>query len=82
MVEKLTKSTCPHLLSIEWYSIRLDRPAHVLVPKTVHKTLPEVGGPGGGDVTLLVGISDSVIDIIRMGVPFDKHVAKTFTVSF
>ena len=30
-------------------SIRLDGPAHEIVTKTVHKTLPEDGrGPGGG----------------------------------
>ena len=37
------------LLSIEWNSIRLGGPAHGIVIKTVHKTLPGVvGGPGGG----------------------------------
>ena len=45
------------LLSIEWNSIRLDDPAHGIVTKTVHKTLPEGGGAqvngwvmGGGPV--------------------------------
>ena len=33
------------LLSIEWNSIRLSGPAHGIVTKTVHKTLP--GGGGG-----------------------------------
>ena len=33
------------LLSIEWNSIRLGDPAHGIVTKTVHKTLP--GGGGG-----------------------------------
>ena len=33
------------LLSIEWNSIRLSDPAHGIVTKTVHKTLP--GGGGG-----------------------------------
>ena len=31
-------------LSIEWNSIRLSGPAHGIVTKTVHKTLPEGGG--------------------------------------
>ena len=33
------------LLSFEWNSIRLSDPAHGIVTKTVHKTLP--GGGGG-----------------------------------
>ena len=33
------------LLSFEWNSIRLGGPAHAIVTKTVHKTLP--GGGGG-----------------------------------
>ena len=51
-------SNYPHLwrrliavdfLSIEWNSIRLGGPAHGIVIKTVHKTLPwGGGGPGGG----------------------------------
>ena len=32
-------------MSIEWNSIRLSGPAHGIVTKTVHKTLP---GDGGG----------------------------------
>ena len=37
------------LLSIKWNSIRLGGPAHGIVIKTVHKTLPGGGGgPGGG----------------------------------
>ena len=36
-------------LSIEWNSIRLGGPAHGIVTKSVHKTLPgDGGGPGGG----------------------------------
>ena len=36
-------------LSIEWNSIRLGGPAHGIVTKTVHETLPGGGGgPGGG----------------------------------
>ena len=38
-------------LSIEWNSIRLGDPAHGIVTKTVHKTLPGgCGGPGGRGV--------------------------------
>ena len=41
--------SCSALLSIEWNSIRLGGPAHGIVTKTVHKTLPGGGGgPGGG----------------------------------
>ena len=36
------------LLSIEWNSIRLSGPAHEIVTKTVHKTLPGGGGSQGG----------------------------------
>ena len=36
------------LLSIEWNSIRLGGPAHGIVTKTVHKTLPGGGGVQGG----------------------------------
>ena len=36
------------LLSIEWNSIRLGGPAHGIVIKTVHKTLPGGGGGSGG----------------------------------
>ena len=35
-----------NLLSFEWNSIRLSGPAHGIVTKTVHKTLPG-GGQGG-----------------------------------
>ena len=35
-----------NLLSIEWNSIRLSGPAHGIVTKTVHKTLPGGGGQG------------------------------------
>ena len=35
-----------HQVPIEWNSIRLSGPAHGIVTKTVHKTLP--GGGGGG----------------------------------
>ena len=35
------------LLSIECNSIRLSDPAHGIVTKTVHKTLPGGGGGGG-----------------------------------
>ena len=36
-------------LSLEWNSMRLGGPAHGIVTKTVHKTLPGGGGgPGGG----------------------------------
>ena len=34
-------------LSMEWNSIRLSGPAHGIVTKTVHKTLPGVVGLGG-----------------------------------
>ena len=34
-------------LSIEWNSIRLSGPAHGIVTKTVHKTLPGGGGVRG-----------------------------------
>ena len=37
-----------HYLSIEWNSIRLDGPAHGIVTKTAHKTLPGGGGGEGG----------------------------------
>ena len=40
-------------LSFEWNSIRLGGPAHGIVTKTVHKTLPGNGGGqgvGGGRV--------------------------------
>ena len=36
------------LFSIEWNSIRLGGPAHGIVIKTVHKTLPGGGGWVGG----------------------------------
>ena len=39
------------LLSFEWNSIRLGGPAHEIVTKTVHKTLPV----GGGDMEWLGG---------------------------
>ena len=42
-------------MSIEWSSIRLSGPAHGIVTKTVHKTLPGVvGGQGvvGGKVVV------------------------------
>ena len=36
-------------MSLEWNSMRLGGPAHGIVTKTVHKTLPGGGGgPGGG----------------------------------
>ena len=39
----------PVLLSAKWNSIRLGGPAHAIVTKTVHKTLPEGGkGSRGG----------------------------------
>ena len=39
----------PNALSIEWNSIRLSGPAHGIMTKTVHKTLPGgSGGQGGG----------------------------------
>ena len=45
-----------HLLSIEWNLIRPGGPAHGIVTKTVHKTLPGGGGwwcsPRGGWVCL------------------------------
>ena len=47
---QLTQITNP-LLSIEWNSIRLSDPAHGIVTKTVHKTLP---GGGGGQGVLRV----------------------------
>ena len=40
----LLRSRRRTLLSIEWNSIRLGGPAHGIVTKTVHKTLPGVGG--------------------------------------
>ena len=36
------------LFSIEWHLIRLGGPAHGIVTKTVHKTLPAGGGGQGG----------------------------------
>ena len=36
------------LLSFEWNAIRLCGPAHGIVTKTVHKTLPGSGGGQGG----------------------------------
>ena len=40
-----------NLLSIKWNSIRLGGPAHEIVTKNVHKTLPgDGGGPGVGGV--------------------------------
>ena len=36
------------VLSIKWNLIRLSGPAHGIVTKTVHKTLPGGGGDGGG----------------------------------
>ena len=36
------------LLSFEWNSIRLGGPAHGIVTKTVHKTLPRGGAGQGG----------------------------------
>ena len=38
---------------IEWNSIRLSGPAHGIVTKTVHKTLP---GGGGGQGVVMVGV--------------------------
>ena len=35
-------------MSIEWTSIRLGGPAHGIVTKTVHKTMPGVVGAEGG----------------------------------
>ena len=42
------------LLSIKWNSIRLSGPAHGIVTKTVHKTLP--GGGGGQAVVGVRGV--------------------------
>ena len=39
-------------LSFEWNSIRLGGPAHGIVTKTVHKTLP--GGSGGLDMVRIM----------------------------
>ena len=36
-----------YLLSIEWNLIRLGSPAHEMVTKTVHKTLPQCAGDVG-----------------------------------
>ena len=35
-------------MSIEWNSIKLSSPAHEIVTKTVHETLPGSGGGEGG----------------------------------
>ena len=39
-----------HVLSIEWNLIRLGGPAHRILNKTVHKTLPGGGGVQGWGV--------------------------------
>ena len=46
------------LLSFEWDSIRLGIPAHGIVTKTVHKTLPG-GGRGQGVGVGWVGVMGS-----------------------
>ena len=43
-------------MSIEWNSIRLGGPAHGIVTKTVHKTLPGGGGGPGGGWVGVVGV--------------------------
>ena len=45
-----------HSLSIEWNSIRLGGPAHGIVIKTVHKTLPGGGGGPWGGWVGVVGV--------------------------
>ena len=48
-----------YLFSIVWNSIRLGGPAHGIVTKTVHKTLPEGGaGPRVGGYRVTGGDGD------------------------
>ena len=43
-------------MSFEWNSIRLGGPAHGIVTKTVHITLPGGGGGRGWGVQRVVGV--------------------------
>ena len=49
-------------MSLEWNLIRLGGPAHGIVTKTVHKTLPGDGGGQGG--TQVVGVN--WVGVVRM----------------